>query len=1045
MIWREIRWENIDFAWGFLGVACLFFAFIALGWWKRRVRARIIDPNLADAMMQNVSVARQRWKAAMILAGCALLVLVVMRPKHGLKETTVSNTGIDIAVVLDVSKSMSVQDVVPSRLEASKLEISALLQELHGGRISLVPFAGIPFIQTALTDDFDVIRMYLTDLQTADMPVPGTNLGRAMQLGLLTLTGKSENPTDSLDMPVDHYAGSKHKAMIIFTDGEDHESTPVKIAKQAKEEGIRIFVIGVGTATGNPNPNVQEDGTTSGYLRDDDGKPVISGLNESLLKEIAQESGGAYFRYNDESIVEPLYAQIDQIEKKEYEEREMKLLDDRFQLLLLPAIILLILEMLIGDRRRRRKSRAVPVAILCMFGAFLPEYDAHAQEPKSDALPWYMTTNGDVDDGNEALSTGEGHEAIASYQKAGETLPWETALYFNLGLAHLAIDDFEAAVDYFSRSRNTAKPEMHARIAYNIGLAYARWGESLESATTPEVAPNDEEVTPKVKAKKKWNDAIASFERTLTLLPGDENAAWNLEIALVAMCRLENDDAEPNNSYTQATPIELAENPQTDRFEGARELVLCMGDRDWFSLELGPGDRLRVDMKVEEKDQVGGEGGATIILSDENNAAELARTDLKGPNPLVLEHTITAQEKKTYLLEVRGIDENAYDVSLDIAVRPPCSSKEDELEDNDLPITASELPGGIGENLRMCPDDPDWFRVTLHPEESLFAFASTQSEEEAPFDLKIYNEDQKPIANSGVHQESRIATVLDPGPGTYFVKVESGPETESNYQVVLQVLPPCPLGNDSLEPNNTPEEASSLSELTQNTPQQNRPAPVPTPPPGPAQPDFPPGVTAPPGGASAEQPQTALLRICPGDEDYIEVTIPADTDQIATILFDHQKGDLSLSVLDSINHEPIAESNKSTAEINGESFAFPKEEEEKTYLLKIRGKLWDQNFYILRIDSPPPNQDQSQDQENNDENEENEENEEEQQDNQDENEDEKEEEEQEEEKKEEEETPKEKDIEQIEDVLRRLDRNRENLEAQDAKRQFKLPKPLKDW
>ena len=238
-----------------------------------------------------------------------------------------------------------------------------------------MPFAGIPFIQTALTDDFDVIRMYLTDLQTADMPVPGTNLGRAMQLGLLTLTGKSDNPTDLIEMPVDHYAGSKHKAMIIFTDGEDHESTPLEVAKRAKEEGIRIFVIGVGTATGNPIPNVQEDGTTSGYLRDDNGKPVISGLNESLLKQIALESGGAYFRYNDESIVEPLYAQIDQIEKKEYEEREMKLLDDRFQLLLLPAILFFVLEMLIGDRRRRRKTKSAQVAMICLLGAFLPEYE----------------------------------------------------------------------------------------------------------------------------------------------------------------------------------------------------------------------------------------------------------------------------------------------------------------------------------------------------------------------------------------------------------------------------------------------------------------------------------------------------------------------------------------------------------------------------------------------------------------------------------------------------------------------------------------------
>ena len=276
----ELSFGSPEMAWAALAV-------LGLTIWGV-LRVRNADRALARlgkgaVVKRLVATAAPRNRLAIeVLVGLAALLLVgaATRPRYGLRETEVSNAGIDVVFVVDASKSMLVRDIVPNRLRGTMLEISALLDKLAGGRVALVPFAGIPFVQCPLTTDHEVIRTYLSELKVDDMPVGGTNLGRAITTAADLLTGQSESTEAALrDNLVPEFKGSKHKAIVIFSDGEDHEGDPVEAAKKAATQGIHVYTIGVGSSFGDPVPIVSTDGSVTGTLKDDQGNPIFSKLD----------------------------------------------------------------------------------------------------------------------------------------------------------------------------------------------------------------------------------------------------------------------------------------------------------------------------------------------------------------------------------------------------------------------------------------------------------------------------------------------------------------------------------------------------------------------------------------------------------------------------------------------------------------------------------------------------------------------------------------------------------------------------------------------
>lgn len=358
---QELHFANGEYWYALpITLALLLAGFGALSLWRRKVFERLGKSSLVSRLIQ-VSPTLRTVKRVLWACGLLLAVGAMLRPQFGMEETRLSGKGIDLVIALDISYSMLVPDVAPDRLTGSMMEVSELLDKMDGGRVALVPFAGIAYTQTPLTSDFEAVRLFLRDLTPADVPVPGSAIGRALNVALDALAADrkkkedEEEKNDAEPVEVKPFGGSKHKAVLLITDGEDHGSQPMEIAAEAEKLNIRIYTVGVGSTVGDLVPKVDEEGeeTADKILDPDSGDLVVSRLNEELLKDIAERTGGRYFHYSGLPVAGEIYKQIEQLEKREYAAELKKLARDRFQFLLLPAFLLLFLELFLGDRRRR--------------------------------------------------------------------------------------------------------------------------------------------------------------------------------------------------------------------------------------------------------------------------------------------------------------------------------------------------------------------------------------------------------------------------------------------------------------------------------------------------------------------------------------------------------------------------------------------------------------------------------------------------------------------------------------------------------------------
>jgi len=242
------------------------------------------------------------------------------------------------------------------------VELNTILDSLSGGRVALVPFAGTAVTQTPLTTDFDAVRDYLAKLRVEDMPIGGTKIGEALAHSI-KLFGQAQEDADDEDPDLEGLEQpdpSHYKAIILVTDGENHDDKALEAAKLAKAKNIRIYTIGIGSQNSTARiPQVGEDGERVGWVADETNKPVFSDLNVGLLKDLADTTGGVSVLYGRDNVTDSLVASLDSLEKKEYEHQYESLSEDRFQFVLVPALLLLVLETLILDRRRRKKRRAL--------------------------------------------------------------------------------------------------------------------------------------------------------------------------------------------------------------------------------------------------------------------------------------------------------------------------------------------------------------------------------------------------------------------------------------------------------------------------------------------------------------------------------------------------------------------------------------------------------------------------------------------------------------------------------------------------------------
>ena len=318
-------------------------ALIALYWWaaarKRRDLARFGDPQLLERLTAAVSGRRQTVKTALVVVAVALLVTALARPQFGSRVETIRREGQDIIIALDLSASMLARDISPTRLAKAKFAIADLIDRLEGDRVGLVAFAGEAFVQCPLTLDYGAANLFLNAMDPDMMSVQGTNLGQA------------------IDVALDAFAETdrRHRVLVVITDGEDHEGGVDPAVERARETGVRIYTVGIGSAEGVPIPEMDAAGRPQGFTRDADGTVVTTRLDETTLQTIAARTGGAYYHASPAGTeLASLAAELTAGEGQEFQTERVTVFDEQYQIFLGLALALLVAETLVSDRRRAR-------------------------------------------------------------------------------------------------------------------------------------------------------------------------------------------------------------------------------------------------------------------------------------------------------------------------------------------------------------------------------------------------------------------------------------------------------------------------------------------------------------------------------------------------------------------------------------------------------------------------------------------------------------------------------------------------------------------
>ena len=299
---------------------------------RKRIR-KFGDEELVGRLMPSYSKGKTWIRLTLFSIGFIFFAIGLSRPQIGARLKEHETKGAEIMIVLDVSNSMLAEDYSPNRLERAKLAISRLVDKLRDERIGLIVFAGNSFVQLPITTDYVSAKMFLNSISTESVPLQGTAMGEAINTAMRSFSIQSE----------------KSRAVIVITDGENHEDDPVAAAEQAAELGVRVFTIGVGSPEGKPIPYEGE------LLKDKDGEIVVTRLDENILKEVAEAGKGVYARAGTSEFgLNPVIDEIKKMEDEKYSSIVFEEYDEQFMYFLALALLFFVIEQLVGDRKPKR-------------------------------------------------------------------------------------------------------------------------------------------------------------------------------------------------------------------------------------------------------------------------------------------------------------------------------------------------------------------------------------------------------------------------------------------------------------------------------------------------------------------------------------------------------------------------------------------------------------------------------------------------------------------------------------------------------------------
>ncbi len=443
---------------------------------KKRLR-KFGDPKLLRELMPDLSRWRPSVKFWLLEGALALLILMLARPQMGTRISHEKRTGIETIICLDISNSMRAEDVTPSRLDRAKMMVENLVDHFTDDKIGLIVFAGDAFVQLPITSDYVSAKMFLSNIDPSMIATQGTDVARAVEMATHSFTQEK----------------GIGKAIIVITDGEDHEGGAVEAAEAAKKAGMRVYMLGIGSTKGSPIPIPG----TGDYMMDNTGQTVMSALNEDMCKQIAAAGGGAYIHVENNSRAQDLLdEELDKLSKKETQTTIYSDYDEQFQAFAILALLLLIIEVCLLESKNPLMKRFSLFGRKSVATLMLAILALGAQAQTDRQL---------VRHGNKQFRAGDYAAAEVSYRKALEKNDRNAQALYNLGNALLAQNKDSAAVVEFEKSTKVETNDLRKSMAYhNMGVISQR--------------------------HQMFGDAIEAYKQSLRLNPHDDETRYNLEL-----------------------------------------------------------------------------------------------------------------------------------------------------------------------------------------------------------------------------------------------------------------------------------------------------------------------------------------------------------------------------------------------------------------------------------------------------------------------------------------------------------------------------------
>lgn len=491
-----VHFEHIEFLWLLLVVAACGLLWGYAEWRNRRKLEAWADKQMFGRLIPDRSRWRPAAKMALTLTGFALLVVALANPQMGTKIEKGKRAGSDVAICLDVSNSMMAEDIQPNRLERSKRVVNNIMTSLAGDRISLVVFAGASYIQMPLTNDYSAAKLFLDQVSCDMIASQGTAIGDAIDKAMQTF-GYGD--------PDREWEKNKGRAIIVISDGENHEDDAVGAARNASREGVRVCTIGMGLPDGAPIPEYDPRGRKNSYKRERGGSIIMTKLNEEMMRQIASAGDGVYVRAsNAGSGLSDITKMIEGLEKEDYGEAVFSAYESRYQYPLAAAIICLIAEVLIFERRNRKWSfSSLTGAIMLLL--FLMPTSTSAQANRKL-----------LREGNRAYKQEKYEQAELNYRRALQADSTDFRGQYNLASSLYRQEKYDEAASHYMQA--LAAPEIsdirRAKALHNAGNSMVKAGLENEQ-----------------QGMQYFQQAVKTYQDALKLDPKNDDTRYNLAYA----------------------------------------------------------------------------------------------------------------------------------------------------------------------------------------------------------------------------------------------------------------------------------------------------------------------------------------------------------------------------------------------------------------------------------------------------------------------------------------------------------------------------------